>query len=68
MQLINMYSFPFGPRQAKMCLRTGAKFADSDHLSHALSIIRAFAFKSYTLFYPMILLGNTKGPDQTADS
>ena len=37
------------PRQAKMFLRIWAKCADSDHLAHAQSIIRAFAPHSYIL-------------------
>ena len=38
-----------GPRQAKKCLRTCAKSADSDHPVHAQNCIRAFALHSYIL-------------------
>ena len=43
-----------------------AKNAHSDHPAHAQSIIRAFALHSYILKYPMILLADSEGPDQTA--
>ena len=45
---------------------TWAKFADSDHPVHAKSIIRVFALHSYILQYPMILLVDGEGPDQSA--
>ena len=35
------------PRQVKKCLRTRAKYADSDHPACAQSIIRAFVLHSY---------------------
>ena len=54
------------PRQAKKCLRTCAKYANSDHPAHAQSIIRAFALHSYIPRYPMKLLADREGPDQTA--
>ena len=57
-----------GPRQAKKCLQTCEKCADSDPPAHAQSIIRAFAFHSYILWYPMILLADSEGPDQTAQA
>ena len=38
-----------GPCQAKKCLRTGPKCADSDHPTHGLSIIRAFALFIYSV-------------------
>ena len=40
--------------------------ADSDHPAHAQSIIHASALDSYILQYPMILLADSEGPDQTA--
>ena len=39
----------YGPRQAKKCLRTCAKCADSDHRAHVQCIIWAYAFHSYIL-------------------
>ena len=54
-----------GPRQAKNCLRTRAKCAGSDHPVYAQSINRAFCH-SYFLQFPMILLADSEGPDQTA--
>ena len=56
--------FIYGSRQAKKCLRTCSKCADSDHPPHTQSIIRAFALYSYILWYPM--LANSEDPDQTA--
>ena len=64
--LINIPSIWYGPGQAKKCLRTCAKYADSDHPAHAQSIVRALALHSYILWCPMILLADSAGPDQTA--
>ena len=50
----------------KKCLQTCAKCADSDHPATAQSIIRAFALHSYSVWYPIMLLADTKSPDQTA--
>ena len=58
--------FSNGQRHAKHCLRTCAKCADSDHPEHAQSLIRVFALHSYILQCPMILLGDSEGPDQPA--
>ena len=55
----------YGPRQAKMCLRTGAKCADSDHPAHTQSNIRAFALHSYILWYPMILIQDNEDNNPT---
>ena len=41
------------------------KCADSDHLAHTQSIILAFSLYSYGLKYPMILLADSEGPDQS---
>ena len=54
------------PRQTKKCLRTCAKCEDSDHLAYAQSIIRALALQPCILYYPVILLSDSEGPDQTA--
>ena len=54
----------YGLCQAKKSLWTCAKFAESDHPTLMQSIIQAFAH-SYILKYPMILLVDTEGPDQT---
>ena len=43
-----------------------AQNTQSDHTSHAQSIIRVFALNYYVLQYPMILLADSEGPDQTA--
>ena len=47
-------------RKAKTCLRACAKCADSHHPAHAQG------FELYILWYPMILLADREGPDQTA--
>ena len=57
---------PYRPRQAKKCLRICAKRTDSDHSAHALSIIGAFSLHINILEYPMFLLANSEGSDQTA--
>ena len=41
------------------------KCPDSNHPAHVQSIIWAFALHPYILWYPMILLVDSKGPDQT---
>ena len=56
----------FGSCQAKKWLQTCAKATDSDHPWQWQSIFQAFALNSYFLWYPMILLGNNEGADQTA--
>ena len=57
----------YGPGQAKKCLWTCTKWADSDHPAHAQSMIWAFALQSYILYNPMIwLISDSKSPDQTA--
>ena len=56
----------FEPRQAKKCLRTCTKCADSVHPAHAQSNTRPFAVHSCILPYPMILIADSEGPDQTA--
>ena len=56
----------YGPGQGKKCPRACAKCSYSDDLVHAQSIIRAFALHSHILQYPMILLADSEGPDQTA--
>ena len=56
------------PRQAKKCLRISAKCAKSHHPVQAQSIIRAFALHSYILSYPVILVADSEGPDQTAQA
>ena len=53
-------------REAKKCLRVHAKCAGSHHPALVQSIIRAFALYSYILLYPLILLADSEGPDQTA--
>ena len=58
----------FDMDRAKKCIRTCAKCADSDHPAHAQSIIRAFVLNSYNLRYPMILLADSEGPDQTSQA
>ena len=55
-----------GPRQAKKYFQACAKCADSDHPAHAQSISRAFALQSHILKYPVILLADSEGLDQTA--
>ena len=55
-----------GRVKRKKCLRTCAKCADSDHPSHAQSLIRAFALHWNILQHPMIQLVDSKGPYQTA--
>ena len=42
------------------------KNVDSDQPEHAQSIIRALALHSYIMWYPVILLADREGPDQTA--
>ena len=37
-------------------------------LAHAQNIIRVFALNTYILYYPMTLLADSEGPDQTAHS
>ena len=56
----------FGMCQAKQYRQTFAKCTDLDHPAYAQSIIWAFALHSYILKYPMILLVDSQGPDQTA--
>ena len=51
---------------SKKCLRTCAKWADSDHCAHAKNIIRAIALHSYILHYPMALYAISEGPGHTA--
>ena len=51
-----------GPHQVKKYL----KCPDSDHPVHAQCLTQAFTLHSYILKYPIILLGDSKGPDQTA--
>ena len=58
----------YGRRQAEKCFQTCAKRADSDHPAHAQSLIRAFVLHWYILLYPMILLADCEGADQTAQS
>ena len=50
----------------KRAFEYGQKCADSDHPAHAQSIIQVFVLHSYILLYPMILLADSEGPDQTA--
>ena len=50
------------------CLRVCPKCADSDHHTHAQSIIRAFAFDSYIMQHPITLLADSECPGQTARS
>ena len=54
-----------GPSQAKKCLRACTKSANSHHSVYAQSLIRAFALDWNSLKYPMILLADNEGPDQT---
>ena len=42
-------NFTNRPRQAKRCLQTCAKFADSGHPAHEQSIVRTFSLRSYIL-------------------
>ena len=39
------------------------KMGDSDHPAHAQSIIRVFAVHSFFLWYPVIMLADSEGPD-----
>ena len=44
-----------------------AECAELDHPAHAQSIIlQAFVLHSYILYYSMILIMNSEGPDQSA--
>ena len=47
------------------CLQACAKCANSDHLVHALSIIRFFILHLYILYNTMLLLADSEGTDQT---
>ena len=49
---------PYGPHRAKKCLRACSKCA--------IQIIRAFALLSPIQYYPMNLLADSDGSDQTA--
>ena len=51
---------------SEKCLQTRVKYADSDHPTHAQSIIQAFALRSYILYYSKILLVESECPEQTA--
>ena len=51
---------------SEKCLRTCAKYKDSDHPAHAQRITRAFALYSYNRLYQMILLADSERPGQTA--
>ena len=50
----------------KKCLRACAKYADSHESAHAQGAILAFTLNSCILQYPIILLEDSEGPDQTA--
>ena len=53
--------------QAKKSLPTCVKCADSDQPVYAQSMIWASVRHSNILVYPMILLWDCEGPDQTVD-
>ena len=55
-----------GPHQAKKCFQACAKSAVSDHPAHTRSTIQAFTLHSYILYYPMIVLADSEGPDETS--
>ena len=58
--------YSFGKRKSSLYMLQQEKNYILWSASHEQSIIRAIAFHSYTLKYPIILLTNTEGPDQIA--
>ena len=62
----NVFCSSMGRVKQKKCLQTCAKCADSHQPGHEQSRIRPFSPHWSILYYPVILLADREGPDQTA--
>ena len=59
-------NYYLGRVKRKRAFRHSLKCSETDHPAHAQSITPVFSLHSYILYYPMILLADNEGPDQTA--
>ena len=60
-----LFQWHWGCVKRKKCLQACAKCVVSHHPAHEQSLIRAFVFHWYILYYPMVLTADDEGPDQT---